>query len=162
MRASGPATRSAHAFSHFIKTDFYAAVPGLVFLGGCHPAYPLIACQWRHARPYIRDNCVRLDRFAKICRNPVHRTGSDRLSSHSSRSLQVTNPSANQAVDPVGTHVHPEGPRTAVVLGRGRRIETEVKARTCHAGRSDEDDQAKPTGNWAKSQHSIWRWRWRR
>jgi hypothetical protein len=44
MRTSGPTTRSAHTFSHFIKTDLYAAVPGLIFLSGCDPAYPLIAC----------------------------------------------------------------------------------------------------------------------
>ena len=29
---------------HFIKTDLYAAVPGLIFGSGCDPAYPLIAC----------------------------------------------------------------------------------------------------------------------
>jgi hypothetical protein len=95
MRTSGPTTRSAHAFSHFIKTGFYTAVPGVVFLSGCHPANPLIACQWRNAPPYTRDNCVRLNRFAKVCRHPVHCTGSDRLSGHGFRSLQVTNGSAN-------------------------------------------------------------------
>src|SRR6185437_8787040 len=95
VRTSGPTTRSVHALSHFIETDFYAAVPGLVFPGGCDPAYPLIACQWRNACPYIPDNCVRLDRFAKICRYSVHRTGGDRLSSHGSRSLQIADRSAN-------------------------------------------------------------------
>src|SRR5215469_7700636 len=82
MRASRPTARPAHAFSHFIETDFYAAVPRLVFLGGGDPAYPLIACQWRNARPYIHDNCVGLDRLAKICRHWVHRAGCNRLSSH--------------------------------------------------------------------------------
>src|SRR6185312_140165 len=43
MRTSGPTTRSAHAFTHFIKADRNAAVPGLVLLGGCDPTYPLIA-----------------------------------------------------------------------------------------------------------------------
>src|SRR6185437_2389129 len=83
MRTSRPTARPAHPFSHFIESDFYAAVPGLVFPGGCDPAYPLIARQWGNARPYIRDNCVGFDRPAKIWRHPVHCTGSDRLSSHS-------------------------------------------------------------------------------
>ncbi len=89
MRASGPTTRPAHALSHFIETYFYAATPGLIFPGGCDPAYPLIACQWRDARPHVCDDCVGLDRVAKICRHPVYRTGRNRLSSHGSRSLQV-------------------------------------------------------------------------
>ena len=51
MRASGPTTRPAHTLSHFIEADFHTAVPGLVLLGGRDPAYPLIACQRRNARP---------------------------------------------------------------------------------------------------------------
>ena len=98
MRTSGPTARSAHAFSHFIETDFYAAVPGLVLLGGCDPAYPLIARQRRNARPKTGDNRVRLDRLAKIFRHPVHRTGSNRLSSHGSVSLQVDRGSGQSAL----------------------------------------------------------------
>ena len=99
MRTSGPTARSAHAFSHLIETDLYAAVPGVVFPGGRDPAYPLIACQWRNARPDIRDNRVGRDGFAKVRRHPVHRAGSDRSSSHGSRSVQVIYRSARQAPD---------------------------------------------------------------
>src|SRR5579883_3253788 len=91
MRTSRPAARAAHAFSHLDETDFYAAGPGLVLLGGCHPAYPFIPCQWRDARPDTHDNLVGRDGVAKIRWHRVHRTGSDRLSSHGRRSLQAAN-----------------------------------------------------------------------
>ena len=86
MRTPRPTTRSAHAFPHFIETDLYAAVPGLVLLSGCDPADPLIACEWRNGRPHIRDNRVGLDRSAEVCRHAVYCTGGDRLSGHSSES----------------------------------------------------------------------------
>src|SRR6185312_9455137 len=89
VRASGPAARSAHAFPHFIEADFYAAISGLVLLGGRDPAYPLIARQWRNTRPYIRDSLIRLNRFAKVGRHPVHRSGGDWLSSHGPTSLHA-------------------------------------------------------------------------
>lgn len=66
----------------FHQDRLLCAVPGLVFLGGCDPAYPLIACWWRDARAYICDNWVRLNRLSKSYRHSVDCAGSDRLSGH--------------------------------------------------------------------------------
>jgi hypothetical protein len=79
VRTSRPTTGSAHAFSHFVETDDYTAISGLVLFSGCDPANPLIAREWRNACPYVGDNWVGFDCFAKILRHLVDSTGGGHL-----------------------------------------------------------------------------------
>ncbi len=85
MGTTRPTTRPAHAFSHFIEADADAAAPGFIFLGGCNPADPFVACQGRDVRPYMLRNRVRFDRPAKIRRQSVWQPGRDLIFTHVTR-----------------------------------------------------------------------------
>jgi hypothetical protein len=58
MRTARPTTRAAHAFTHFIKTNSYAAASGFIHFGGCHPTDPFVARERRDIRPHLRHNRV--------------------------------------------------------------------------------------------------------
>jgi len=67
MRASGPTTRSAHAFTHFIKPDNDTMIARFIFLRGGYPTDPLIARERCDVRPHKLHLRVSLNSLTKIC-----------------------------------------------------------------------------------------------
>lgn len=83
VRASGPTTRPAHAFPHFIHADFDATLPGDFLLGRSDPTNPLVSRQRGDIGPEALRSGVRFDGLPEVCWQFMNRAASDfRHTSH--------------------------------------------------------------------------------